>query len=319
MELRQLEYFVAVAEERGFTKAALRVHVAQPGVSAQIKQLERELGEPLFDRSGRAVHLTQAGTAALGHARAALATVAQLRAAVSEVSGLIRGRVAIGTITAAGGLDFAELLAGFHRRYPGVEISLTEDNSDVLLAKVRAGEVDLAWIGRSSSTALPTGLASQIVTDEELVAVVALDHRLAQRRRIRLVELAEEALVCLPAGTGIRGALDAAAADDGFRARVQFEATAPLASIDLASKGLGVGVVPLSAAEYASEPFRTVRIAGPQLRSRLELAWRVDAAGLVAGGPATRALVGHARRFVAEHQAGRTDAPPCTTRRRVAG
>ena len=96
MELRQLEYLVAVAEEASFTRAAERVHVAQPGVSAQIRRLERELGHELFDRSGRTVRLTAVGEAVLPHARAALEAVAGARTAVDELSGLLGGRLAIG-------------------------------------------------------------------------------------------------------------------------------------------------------------------------------------------------------------------------------
>jgi len=99
MELRQLEYLVTVADEGGFTRAATALHVAQPGVSAQIRQLERELGQPLFDRSARTVRLTEAGEAVLPYARAALDAVAGARLAVQELTGLLRGRVAIGTVT----------------------------------------------------------------------------------------------------------------------------------------------------------------------------------------------------------------------------
>src|SRR3954466_8057146 len=99
MELRQLEYFVAVAEEASFTRASERVHISQSGVSAQIRQLERELGAELFDRSGRTVALTAAGSAALPLARAAIAAAASVGRAVSEVTGLVRGRLTVGMVT----------------------------------------------------------------------------------------------------------------------------------------------------------------------------------------------------------------------------
>src|ERR1051325_7222747 len=118
MELRQLEYFVAVAEEASFTRGAARVHVAQPGVSAQVRQLERELGEPLLDRSGRTGKLTEIGAAVLPYARAALEAVEGLRFAVDELTDLVRGRVAVGMITGCGSLDLADLLAEFHRDHP---------------------------------------------------------------------------------------------------------------------------------------------------------------------------------------------------------
>ncbi|MGZ3585118.1 MAG: LysR family transcriptional regulator, partial [Ktedonobacterales bacterium] len=110
MELRQLEYFVAVAEEASFTKAAARVHAAQPGVSAQIRQLERELGQDLFDRTGRTVRLTAVGAAVLPYARAALEAVAAARLAVDELTGLLRGRVAVGMLTACSIVSLFDLL-----------------------------------------------------------------------------------------------------------------------------------------------------------------------------------------------------------------
>src|SRR5476651_1726459 len=119
MEIRQLEYLVAVAEEANFTRAAERVHVSQSGVSAQVRQLERELGTPLFDRSGRTVRLTAAGTAALPHARAALAAVAGTLQAVDDLKGLIRGRVTVGMVTACTVTGLFDVLASFHRSFPG--------------------------------------------------------------------------------------------------------------------------------------------------------------------------------------------------------
>src|SRR5688572_3576890 len=113
MELRQLEYLVAVAEERNFTRAAERIRVAQPAVSAQIQRLERELGQRMLDRSRRAVRLTAAGEAVLPHARAALAAVRSMPIAVDEVTQLVRGTVTIGTVTSHN-VDIPRLLAEFH-------------------------------------------------------------------------------------------------------------------------------------------------------------------------------------------------------------
>ena len=118
MELRQLEYFVAVAEEANFTRAAQRVHVAQPAVSAQIARLERELGQPLLDRSHRAVRLTAAGEAALPYAQAGSGgRRAMCARAVDELTELVRGTVTIGTVTAHN-VDMPALLADFHAHIP---------------------------------------------------------------------------------------------------------------------------------------------------------------------------------------------------------
>ncbi|EQD40056.1 LysR family transcriptional regulator, partial [mine drainage metagenome] len=152
MELRQLEYFIAVAEEENFTRAAERVHISQSGISAQVRQLERDLGATLIDRSGRTASLTTAGTAALEHARLVLAAVQLVRRAVDEVNGLIRGRIVVGMVTGCTVTPLFDALTAFHLAHPGVEITLTEDNSDRLTERVRTGTMDLALIGASDTT-----------------------------------------------------------------------------------------------------------------------------------------------------------------------
>src|SRR5438477_2374460 len=147
MELRQLEYFVAVAEEANFTRAAQRVRISQSGVSAQVRQLERELGAALLDRSGRAATVTTAGEAVLEHARAVLASVRALRQAVDDVHGLVRGRLAIGMVSGCQVTPFFDALAGFHAAHPGIEMALDEDTSDRLVDGVWAGTTDLALVG----------------------------------------------------------------------------------------------------------------------------------------------------------------------------
>src|ERR1039458_1681981 len=139
MEMRQLEYFIAVADEANFTRAAQRVHISQSGVSAQIRQLEHDLGATLIDRSGRTATLTAAGAAALPHARAVLASAGAVRQAVDAVNGLIRGRLVVGMVPARPVPPLFDALAAFPRAPPGVEIPLIEDNSDRLTERVRAG------------------------------------------------------------------------------------------------------------------------------------------------------------------------------------
>ncbi|WP_328913479.1 MULTISPECIES: LysR family transcriptional regulator [unclassified Streptomyces] len=300
MELRQLEYLVAVADEGGFTRAAARLRVAQPGVSAQIKQLERELGQPLFDRTGRTVRLTEAGEAVLPYARAALDAVAGARLIVQELSGLVRGRVAIGTVTSLGAdMNVPGLLAGFHRAHPGVEITLAEDTSDRLLRGLLDGRYDLAFAGLAGDA--PEGVGTQTVRDEELVAAVAPGDPLAGRTSVALGALAERPLITLPRGTGLRAAVDAGCAAAGFRPRIGFEAGNPEVLVALAAQGLGVAMLPESLAA-ASPGVRVVRVARPALRSRLVLAWRTGAPA----GPAARAFTHHARTFLSPSAPGGT-------------
>ncbi|MCC3649937.1 LysR family transcriptional regulator [Streptomyces sp. S07_1.15] len=288
MELRQLAYFVAVAEERNFTRAAERLHVAQPGVSAQIRRLERELGQELFDRSGRTVRLTAAGAAVLPHARTALAAADGARSAVEELTGLLRGTVAIGSVTSHK-VDLPGLLADFHRDHPAVEITLTEETTDRLVDGVRTGRLDAAVI--SVGETVPEGLASVVVDDQPIVAAVAPGHELAVRTRLPLAALRGHALISLPGGTGLRARLDEACAAAGFTPRIAFEAGDPGVLAELAARGLGVAILPAVVAAARPERLRGIALTRPDLRGRLVFAWRAGGPA----GPAGRALVGRAR------------------------
>ncbi|MFJ3877234.1 LysR family transcriptional regulator [Streptomyces sp. NPDC090077] len=282
MELSQLRYLVAVVDEGGFTRAAERLHVSQPGVSAQVRQLERELGQRLLDRSGRRVTPTEAGAAVLVHARAALAAVEGVRRTADEFSGLLRGRVALGLVpgaasAAVGAFDVVGLLGDFHDAYPRVEISLAEDTSERMLAALRRGELDVVVAGLAGEP--PQGITARVVLDEPLVAVVrAADPlvRAAVDGRLPLAELRGRALIALPRGTGLRGVLERACAEAGFGPRVDFEAAAPAVLARLAGRGLGVAVVPEGAESAAGPGVRALRITGPELRGRVALAWRTE-------------------------------------------
>ena len=274
MELRQLEYFVAVVEEGGFTRAAERVLVAQSGVSAQVRRLERELGVELLDRSRRGVTLTEAGAAVLPHARAALAGARGVRTAVEELTGLLRGHVRIGMITAGPSVLLGDWLTGFHAKYPDVELTLIEAPSDELFAAVLSGELDLACA--SLGPGAPAGVETHVVIDAPVVAAVAPDHPLAARTSLALAELTQWPLLCLPRGTGVRALLDGA----GVRARVAFEASDPGVLAQWAAQGLGVAILP----EPAAGDLHTLALG---LRGQVALAWRTGGPS----GPAASAFL----------------------------
>jgi DNA-binding transcriptional LysR family regulator len=290
MELRQLEYFVTVSEEASFTKAAARLHVAQPGVSAQVRLLERELGQALLDRSGRMVRLTEAGAAVLPYARAALGAVDGAQQVVDELTGLVRGHVTVGMAGAFSSpeLDLPGLLADFHHDHPAVDITLSEAASDRLLEAVQAGRLDLAFAGLAGPP--PPGVAARVVVDQPLVAAVDRAHALAARKTITLRGLQERPLICLPRGTGLRSVFDDACTAAGFRPHVAFEASDPYMLGQLARRGLGVAILPESAATQPRH-LHVLAITRPRLRGRLALAWRTE--GPVS--PAARALIGRAR------------------------
>lgn len=295
MELRQLEYFVAVAEEASFTRAADRVHITQSGVSAQIRQLETDLGASLFDRSARAATVTSAGAAALGHARAVLGCVRALRQAVDDVNDVVSGQLAVGMVTGCTVTPLFDALAAFHHAHPGVHLALLEDNSDLLIDGVRAGTTDLALVG--AARAIPDDLDGFPIVSEHLVAAVPNDHVLARGEHISLREVLAHPLVCLPRGTGIRTVLDQACAAQGLDPDIALQASAPGAVADLAVRGLGVAL--LSESMVADDARLTaVAIEDVDIPALLVLVWSRNVS------PALRELVTHCRRaFAAGPQA----------------
>ncbi|WP_374986239.1 LysR family transcriptional regulator [Streptomyces fradiae] len=288
MDLRQLEYFVAVAEERNFTRAAERVHISQSGVSARIRRLERELGAELFDRSARTATLTPAGEAALVHARAALAAAGALGRAVDEVTGLVRGRLALGMVVGCTITPLFDALASFHEAHPGVEVLLREADSDRLVDAVRAGTLDVALVGTPAPP--PEGLRARVLVRERLVAAVPAGHPLAERPSVTLRDLADHPVVCMPPGTGLRAVLDRACADAGVRPAITLQAGAADAVADLAARGLAVAVLSESmAAGYGARLTARV-IEDARDPALLALVWKD------APDPAVRAFLAHSRR-----------------------
>ena len=291
MELRQLEYLVAVAEEANFTRAAQRVHISQSGVSAQIRQLEHDLGATLIDRSGRTATLTEAGQAALKHAREALAAAAAMRQAVDEVTGLLSGRLTVGMVTACTITALFDALAAFHRAHPGVAITLLEDNSAALAERVRSGAIDIALIG--SAAAPPPGLASFTIVSERLVAAVPRDHQFSERTRLTLDDLAGSPLICMPEGTGIRTVFDRICATRGVRLDVTLEASAPNAVADLAARGLGVAILSETIAAAHAGRLRSAIIEDVEIPALLTLVWKPSPS------PAAAEFLTHSRRAFA--------------------
>jgi DNA-binding transcriptional LysR family regulator len=289
MELRQLEYFVRVSEEENFTRAAQQLHVAQPGVSLQIQRLERELGQPLLDRSQRAVRLTAAGAAALPHAKAALAAALDVQRAVDETAQLVRGTINIGTV-ASHSIDVAALIAQFHLRYPAVEITLCTSDSDGLVDALRGARLDLALIAVGSDEQ-PDGIAIRTVSDEAIVAVVARTHAWSVQSAVAVEALQDVPLIALPQGTEIRRQLEHACARAGFVPHVAFEVSTPEAMADLCALGLGVAIMRQSLARDRVD-LHALSIV-PGFRARLAVAWR----GVGPVSPAARILADMAPQF----------------------
>ncbi|MFI6938537.1 LysR family transcriptional regulator [Streptomyces sp. NPDC050418] len=288
MELRQLDYFVAVAEERNFTRAAERVHISQSGISAQIRQLERDLGAELFDRSGRTVTLTVAGKAALEHARAAIAAGRAVAQAVDEVSDLVRGHLTVGMVVGCTVTPLFDALAAFHAAHPRVEISVLEDSSDRLTEGVRTGAIDVALIGAAATT--PDGLDALTLIDERIVAVIPAEHALAQRSHVTLRDITSHPIICMPEGTGLRAVFDQACAEQDLHPTIALQAGAADAVAALAARGLGIGILSNSMAAAYGDLLTARTIEDADTPALLALIWKG------AHNPPVRELLVHCRR-----------------------
>lgn len=244
MELRQLAYLDAVARCGGFTRAAEQLHVAQPAISAQIRRLERELGVTLFERTTRRVGLTHAGDLVLARARSALAAVDGIRDDLDDLAAVVRGRLRVGVTSVLGGLDLAELLAGFHRRYPGVDLAVRDGFVAELLSGLDAGDLDTLVAPMHDD--LPERFVARVLARERVVLIVPAGHPF--RDGEQLAALREDAFVCLREGSGLHAILCAAAAEQGFAPRIPFEAPDPRSIRALVAAGLGVALLAESAA-----------------------------------------------------------------------
>jgi DNA-binding transcriptional LysR family regulator len=289
MDLRQLSYFVAVAEEGQFTRAATRVAVAQPAVSAQIRRLERELGEVLFRRDRRSVTLTDAGEALLPHARAALAAAERGRDAIASLREVLRGRLRIGV---AGPVDqrLGQALGEFHRAHPAVDVLLTSQNNEPLLEAVANGHVDVGIV-QIGAQRLPPQIRTRVIASEELVLVVSRDHPLADRKSATLAQLRDQPFVTLVHGSGHREAFEKAFDAAGFLPPIAAEAGELSSLIELATEGLGAAILPRSATNGAD--LAVLEITRPRLRRRTALAWNRSFSS-----PAARAFVALANRLL---------------------
>jgi DNA-binding transcriptional LysR family regulator len=273
-QLHQLEYFVAVAEDRHFTRAAERLHVAQPSVSAQIRQLERILGTPLFHRAPGKVTLTDAGELLLPLARRALADVAALVDEVTEVDSLRRGRVAIGATPSLSTTLLPAALGRFHHRYPGVALAVTEQGSEHLVAGLESGDLDMAL------AILPLHqprLESVSLAVEELVVVTAPDHPLAARRRITIADLRQVPLVMFRDGYDLKAMTRRACQQAGFEPTVALEGGEMAGVLALVGAGLGAAIVP-SIVAAAHPNLHRLRVRSPSLRREIGLVHRGDRA-----------------------------------------
>ena len=239
MELRQLEHFIAVAEESSFTKAAQRLGVVQSTLSVSVRTLEAELDARLLERTTHRVRLTDAGRALLAEARNALSAVDAARDAVAAVQGGARGTVRVGIMNSLRLVDLASALTRYHRERPLVQIvpSTAVGGSVELVAGVLDGTFDLAFTALPGP--YPPGLAVRPLASEPLLLACPDDHRLAGRTRVALAELNGERFVDFPLGWGTRAVVDRMFEQAGLRRETAVEVSDVPTAVELVRAGFG--------------------------------------------------------------------------------
>jgi DNA-binding transcriptional LysR family regulator len=277
MELRQLDAFVAVAEERNFTRAAARLYVAQSGLSATIRSLERELQAPLFLRTTRRVELTAAGAALLGEARRTLASAVAAAEAVAAVEGLRHGTLTLGIIQATSLFDLPGLLAVYRRTYPGIELKLQQASSAELGRLLDDHRVDIVF--RTEFDEGAKDLVSIPLAGSPLVFVCHPDDALAGHPVVNLRALSGRALVGFPLGWGVRTLSDLAFVARGVEPHYGFEVNDTQTLLDLVEVGLGPSVLPAAIATPRGPRLRQIPIGGRRW------VWTLTAQTLAPGSP----------------------------------
>ncbi|OBG21050.1 LysR family transcriptional regulator [Mycobacterium sp. 852002-51057_SCH5723018] len=273
MELRHLEYFLAVTDNLSFTRAAKRLHVVQSGVSATIKALERELGAELFVRGRAGVALTPAGQELAPHARAAIDAVRAAKEAVAATRGAISGTVKLGTLMSINNVDLPTLLADLRAQHPGVlvQIRFARAGSAGLAQQLRDGTLDVALLVFPDGP--PPDLHTRLVAAFQLLLIVPAGHPLAGRESVPVAELAGMSFVDGPPGYGNRAVVDRAFAAAGVQRTVALEVADIATTATHVRNGLGIGFLSrFILDEIGDDGLATVRISDYDIRWRLYVA-----------------------------------------------
>lgn len=280
MELRQLQYAIQIAAEKNFSRAAEKLHIAQPSLSQQLAKLEKEIGVLLFQRNTNSVDLTYAGSVFVEKAQIILDQVTQLRKEMDDISMMRKGKLIVGSLPITGSHILPLVLPVFQNVYPEIEVQLVEDTTARLESLALSGQTDISLL---SLPLLERNLSYQTLIEEEICLSVPSSHRLASLRekygtvQVDIKELAEEPFIILKRGQGFRQISIDLCRDAGFEPKLVFESSNMDTVQSLVAAGMGIAFVPRMVARKESSPFTPVYLplAGEPSRT-LVIAYRND-------------------------------------------
>jgi molybdate transport repressor ModE-like protein len=268
LDVRRMRVLREVAAQGSFSAAAEALNFTQSAISQHVAALERESGTKLVERGSRGVRLTEAGRALVAHADAIVARIECAEEELAALAGLRGGRLRLACFQSAGATLVPRAVAEFHRRHPDVELSMIEAEPDAAGTALKAGEIDLALV--YDFEALPGMLNGELelthLVDDRYEAIVPKDHRLADKRQLRLTDLAEEPWIASTDACGCRQITERACLDAGFEPRVAFEADETLAAQALVAAGVGVTMLPRLALTTVHPAVAARSIARPPVR-----------------------------------------------------
>lgn len=270
IELRHLRYFLAVAESAHFTRAAEKLHVTQPTLSHQIRELEDQLNLQLFDRAGRKVKLTAAGETLLPHAQKVVRELESARIALSELHGLKRGLLRVGIVQTVNTCVIPEIVERFADAHPGVRVECAEMAVADIESDLEAGRLDL---GISFLPACRKNLTGEQLFTEELVAVVAADHPLAKTRKVRVRDLADQRFVLLAPKYCTRQLIDRAFVEAALEPDIRVEMNTVASILATLRRTNLVSLLPTLALCEQEQGLKAIALTNPTPRRAIGLVW----------------------------------------------
>lgn len=242
MEFRQLQYVIQIAKEKNFSRAAEKLHIAQPSLSQQLSKLEKEIGVLLFRRTTNSVELTHAGSVFVEKAQNILDSIEQLKQELDDLAHMRKGKLVVGSLPITGSHVLPLVLPVFGRRYPEIEVVLVEDSSSRLEQLTASGQTDLSLL---SLPLQEPSLTWEAIIDEEICLAVPPEHGLAKRSEpVQLSDLAAEPFIILKKGQGFRQIVLELCEGAGFEPRVVFESGNIETVQSLVAAGMGIACVP---------------------------------------------------------------------------
>lgn len=270
IELRHLRYFLAVAESAHFTRAAAKLHITQPTLSHQIRQLEGQLNLTLFDRIGRRIKLTAAGEMLLPHAERVFRELEEAQCALGELHGLKRGQLKVGIMQTVNACVIPEIVSRFSAAHPGVRLICSDMAVDDVEAGLESGKLDL---GISFMPAARAALEGERLFTEELVLVTRAGHPLAQRRSVKVRELSTVPLVLLSSKYCTRQLIDRSFAEAKARPEIRVEMNSIESIVATVRQSDLVSVLPALALCLRESGLATVPLTGPKPSRSVGLLW----------------------------------------------